>query len=863
MQQRESIKTFRYRKTTGLEMNGVKKIKLNYMIILIIGFTTLLLINAMGIFAYRDAVLSVETKKDTLLNFNLKYTSLFNKMRKDAKLYIDTGDEVYKTDFFLAKDEYLKSNIIQLKFQTDIMVSNKEGDISTNEMTLAEQVRYLGFTTAETKTYTDFKNIFNTQLDQMTAAINEKNMNLLNRSESDKDYVLQMILMDRLSQSYIERMNQSEDQITQRQSILEVTLILLSLALICLGSLTVVALTRENRHYSYFSQLYNTVVENVNVGICIMDKDNKYVYMNSMYREIMEINDDYYGRSVDQLFSRNTATIIESTINQKKNGSGKVNLYLGKQHKHLTYDYFTIYDEDNSSKSVHLIQDFTELENMQAQLINQLKEIEFYSQAKDTFIANFSHEIKTPINAILGMVHFLKNTDLSESQRGLVNKIETSSDILITIISDVLDLSKIKNQSLNLYPTNFSLLEAIKNVGDMFSSQMAGKGLEWITDYGFDPSLCVHLDKTRFVQVLVNLINNAFKFTDKGHVKLCVRTTFETAEYVELEFYVEDTGIGIAKNDISKLFHEFEQLENHLTKQHQGTGLGLFICKNIIESMEGRIWVVSTKGAGSRFYFSLPAKKAFYPESIANPSNFSGDECLDGHGSKVLVVEDTEINTEVAVKLLNDVNICCDTAMDGLEAVNLCRDKAPDYYKAILMDIHMPNMDGYTAAKVLKNEIGITSPIIALTASDINDEIREEHKDSIAEFILKPFKASAFYRTLAPYLKNGDEDPLAGREEAIKNLGGMETIYTKHINKFKLNYAQSAQKIKELIDESNYAEARRLAHSIKGLGGTLGMQSVQRTAADLEQAILKGEGYDTTPELTAFEKALKAAIAAI
>lgn len=841
----------------------MKKIKLNYMIILIIGFTTLLLINAMGIFAYRDAVLSVEKKKDTLLNFNIKYTSLYNNVRTDAKLYIGTGDDVYKNEFFLVKDEYLKNNIIRLTFQTDIMISDKKRDISTNEMTLTEQARYLGFTAAERKTYNDFKNIFNKQLDQTTVAVNERNMNLLNSKEHDRDYVLQTILMDRLSQSYIERMNDSAHQIKQRQNLLEVTLILLSLALICIGSLTVVALTRENRHYSYFSQLYNTVVENVNVGICIMDKDNKYEYMNSMYKEIMNVNEDYNGKSIEQLFSLSTAALIENSIREKRNGSGKVELYLEKQYKQITYDYFTISDEDNNSKSVHLIQDFTDLENMQTQLINQLKEIEFYSQAKDTFIANFSHEIKTPINAILGMVHFLKNTDLSEGQRELVNKIETSSDILITIISDVLDLSKIKNNSLNLYPTNFSLLEVIKNVEDMFTSQMAGKGLEWITDYNFDPSLCIHLDKTRFVQVLVNLINNAFKFTDKGHVKLCVKTTFETAEYVELEFNVEDTGIGIAKNDVSKLFHEFEQLENHLTKQHQGTGLGLFICKNIIESMEGRIWVVSTKGEGSRFCFSIPAKKAFYPESIVNPSNCLGDEALDGHGSKVLVVEDTEINTEVAVKLLNDVNICCDTAIDGLEAINLCRNKAPDYYKVILMDIHMPNMDGYTAAKVLKNEIGVTSPIIALTASDINDEIRGEHKDNITEFILKPFKASAFYRTLAPYLKDRDEDPLACRDEAIKNLGGMESIYTKHINKFKLNYAESAQRIKELIDGSNYDEARRLAHSIKGLGGTLGMQTVQRTAADLEQAILKGESYDATSELIAFEKALKAAIAAI
>jgi signal transduction histidine kinase len=130
------------------------------------------------------------------------------------------------------------------------------------------------------------------------------------------------------------------------------------------------------------------------------------------------------------------------------------------------------------------------------------------------------------------------------------------------------------------------------------------------TSFDFSSDLCLHLDKTRFVQVLVNLINNACKFTESGYVKLSVETLSENADMVLLQFCVEDTGIGIAEKDISKLFREFEQLENHLTKQHQGTGLGLYICKNIIESMDGRMWVKSTKGQGSKFYFTLPAKSA-------------------------------------------------------------------------------------------------------------------------------------------------------------------------------------------------------------------------------------------------------------
>lgn len=256
-----------------------------------------------------------------------------------------------------------------------------------------------------------------------------------------------------------------------------------------------------------------------------------------------------------------------------------------------------------------------------------------------------------------------------------------------------------------------------------------------------------------------------------------------------------------------------------------------------------------------------------------------------------MVVEDTEINSEVAVHLLNDVEIKCDTASDGLVALELCKSKPADYYNVILMDIHMPNMDGYTAASILKREMGITSPIVALTASDINDQVRKENAYAIESFILKPFKAAAFYKSIAPYftnineaspedssVKNGTEaengegnpadpeltrDPLSGREEAIKNLGGMEALYNKHVQKFKRNYANSAEHIQILLEEKNYDEARRLAHTLKGLGGTLGMLDVMETSSELEKAISKGGSYDLSSELENFSRELKHAVEAV
>ena len=884
------------------------------MAIMIISLVIILIVNTMAVFAYRDEVLSIETHKDNMLSINIKYTDLLVSLNSNARKYLATHDEKYKSEFFTLRNSYLNNNVIP----TDYRIFTKEqadqslkAILGNGDFNLASQVSYIQFNAAEQRDYFRFLNTYHELIGMYTDAVSHNNNAPLTNPHYGSTYEIQSDLLTDLSMRYINRMNLKEDEALKNQKNLEYALIGVSLLLLCFATATFYMILRENAYHSYFSKLYNTVVENIDGGIAILDKDYRYDYMNSTYKDILGIlTDNPIGKTLHDTFEQNLADTLERATADNPSGEGKFDLVAANRRKSIAYSYYTIEDEHGSNKYVHLIRDITRTEELQLQLKKQLAEINFYSQAKDSFIANISHEIKTPINAILGMVHFLKSTRLSQNQKELVRKIETSSDILLTIISDVLDLSKIKSNTLSLYPSDFSLEMVIRNVEDMFSNQLAFKGIEWRTDYDFNTNLCLHLDKTRFVQVLVNLINNACKFTDSGHVKLSVETLSENEEMVLLQFCVEDTGIGIAEKDISKLFHEFEQLENHLTKQHQGTGLGLFICKNIIESMDGRLWVESTKGQGSKFYFSLPAKKSLEPK-LGAATSIINTIPLDGNGGKALVVEDTEINAEVAVKLLNDVNIACDTVADGLSAIEMCKSKPADYYNVILMDIHMPNMDGYTAAQVLKKEMSVTSPIVALTASDINDQIRSEHADTIEAFILKPFKAAAFYKAITPYFPHQDEsilhsgrkknvdrndaadgterkpagvserssvseqsehnqadredarDPFAGREDAIKNLGGLESIYYKHVEKFKNNYADSTEHIAALLAEKNIDEARRLAHSIKGLGGTLGMLDVMEASAELEKAILKGEDYDLSVELENFENELKAAIEAI
>ncbi|MDD4564017.1 MAG: ATP-binding protein [Eubacteriales bacterium] len=853
----------------------------------IISLVIILIITIMAVFAFRNEVLCIENHKDSMLSFNIKYSDLIGSMRFNVKQYLATNDNTNRTKFYSLINEYLLKDNLSSKYrvftkgQTD---SQLKITLAGNDFTISRQLEYIQLNPEEEELYNEFLLQFQNVINMLDETV-RTDESIITSAEFENVYNLQHGLMTELSKTYIERLNQEENKVLIHQKMLEYGLVSLTLIILIFSAVTFCMILRENASNSYFSKLYNTVVENIDSGIAILDNNYHFDYMNPKYKEILGISTDNVKRkSIHDTFDQWLAEIIENVALNNNRNEIKLDFVIEGKRKSSLHRFFEIDDGHANNKYVHFIRDISKTEELQQQLKKRLLEINFYSKAKDSFIANISHEIKTPISVVLSMVHFLKRTHLSDNQKELVSRIETSSDILLTIISDVLDLSKINNGSLSLYPSNFSLKTAIKSVEDMFSGQLSQKGVEWRTEYDFNEELCLHLDKTRLVQVLVNLISNAIKFTDSGYVKLSVETLSETKDSVLLQFCVEDTGIGIAEKDISRLFREFEQFENHLTKQHQGTGLGLFISKNIVDSMEGRMWVKSTRGEGSMFYFTMPARKGLenIPKDILSASDSLP---LDGSGRKALVVEDTEINAEVVVRLLNDINISCDTATDGISAVQMCKNQPLNYYNVILMDIHMPNMDGYTAAHILKNEIGVTSPIIALTASDINDLIKDEQAKNIESFLLKPFKVESLYKEISPYFQfdsktdndmeeNPDpvnpivsdttlDNPLAGREEAIKNLGGYESIYNKHIQKFKATYDKSTEQIASLLEEKNYGEARRLAHSIKGLSGTLGMLNVMESSTKLEKAILKGEGHDLSKELDDFDKDLKAVIAAI
>lgn len=370
---------------------------------------------------------------------------------------------------------------------------------------------------------------------------------------------------------------------------------------------------------------------------------------------------------------------------------------------------------------------------------------------KDAFIANVSHELRTPMNAISGLMYFLKSTKLTDEQKMHLKKIESATQILLGIINDILDISKISSGKMHLVKEPFTLDNAVNSLNDIFADRMQAKGLKWHIERDFLPENWIEGDCQRLLQVLINLVNNAYKFTESGEIHLLVRQLDRSEHQVSYLFSVSDTGIGIEEKDLFRLFTPFEQLESSSTKTYEGTGLGLSISSRLVSEMGGKIEVDSKPGVGSTFYFTLSFKR-LNPETAVRRGDFSAALRVR-QGARVLLVEDNEVNAEIAGVLLAEMGIVYDWAANGEIAVELCQNQAVDYYQLILMDIQMPVMDGFQAAKKIRQELGVQAPVIALTAGIMEQTFLKDKKYCIDDCILKPFEIEIFKGKVAQFLQ--------------------------------------------------------------------------------------------------------------
>ncbi|HEX4887963.1 MAG TPA: PAS domain S-box protein [Luteibaculaceae bacterium] len=369
-------------------------------------------------------------------------------------------------------------------------------------------------------------------------------------------------------------------------------------------------------------------------------------------------------------------------------------------------------------------------------------------RVKDQFMANMSHEIRTPMNAIIGFTDLLDKSGLSDTQLEYVEAIKSSGKNLLTIVNDILDLSKIHNGKIVFERSPVSVEDVCKNIAVIFEPKAKAKGLKLNTLLDPNDRIVVWGDQVRLSQILINLLGNALKFTEQGGVSFGYRVVSKTNEEVTLEFVVEDTGIGIETNLLDRVFDRFTQANTETNRLYGGTGLGLSIVKGLIEALNGSIQVSSEKGKGTRFSFKLTFEK--YPEdghASMDHSEPESQQPKDYHiaGKRILLVEDNKLNQRLALTLLKQAGCLVELAENGEEAVAWLKKARFDL---VLMDMQMPIMDGYTAVGVIRNDLKMDVPIIAMTAHAMAGERDKCIGLGMNEYVSKPFTKDDLFQKM-------------------------------------------------------------------------------------------------------------------
>ena len=514
-----------------------------------------------------------------------------------------------------------------------------------------------------------------------------------------------------------------------------------------------------------------TLVDNLPVHVVVSRFDGSIILINPKTRLDYDILDkDIKDLNVKDFYTKNTQ---REEVIYELNSKG----FVKEKVIEFTYNNFTYsmmssilpLKYNNEDVLLSIAVDLTQRIEIEEELSQAKNSAELANKAKSEFLANMSHEIRTPMNAIVGFTELLNEQVEEPHLKAYVKTIQSASASLLTLINDILDLSKIEAGKLQieLKPTNlFSLSNEIAAV---FSMNIKNKGLDLIVQVDKDIPKSLLIDEIRIRQILLNLIGNAVKFTNLGHIKLLIKALSidEHLSKIDLEFSVVDTGIGIPKSQLERIFNEFEQNEGQDNREYGGTGLGLSISKRLCSMMNGEIGVQSEENKGTTFRVflkNIDISSIVQEKKVSEKLSNSRKEIVF-QKAKILVVDDIENNRELIVKNFEETEVEVISAKNGLEAIEMFKEKKPDL---ILMDIRMPVLDGYDAALEIK-KISDT-PIIALTASVMEDESEIAKRENFDGFLRKPVLRYDLFQELSQFLEYKSSEANANNNDDISQL---------------------------------------------------------------------------------------------
>ena len=609
---------------------------------------------------------------------------------------------------------------------------------------------------------------------------------------------------------------------------------------------------------------FRNIISNMNLGLLEVDVDDSIIYSNQGFCEMSGYKlEELKGKKAADLFLReeDRPKIKDKNDQRKKSISDSYEIEIldkyGKPHWWFVSGAPNYNDKGQMIGSIGIHLDITEQKRLEQELAKAKTFAETAAKAKELFLANMSHEIRTPLNVIIGMIRQLSKEKLNNDQHFYVKQSESSAKHLLTILNNVLDIAKIESGDMEIVEQPFSPSALAFNVHSIMHSQAMDKNLEFRINVSPYIKPVLLGDETRLRQVLINLIGNSIKFTQKGSIQLTVELVQENSENQKLKFEVKDSGIGMSSEFISKIFDKFSQEQNDFNRKYEGTGLGMAISHDLIQLMGGKMEVQSIKDQGTTcsFTLTLPIGK---PESLVNKSQQISAGLFKG--LKALLVEDNEMNRFIAMQSLDYLGFETVEAENGKRAVEIVENYPFDL---ILMDIQMPVMDGVEATIIMREKLQVTTPIIALTANAFRHDIDLYLSNGMNDFITKPYDEQDFFRKIEHVLsiskpplvgKNGNQEDNSPEEieskiplydlTMLRQFSRDNEEFVKKMIKIFITLSRENCTILQTgIDARNLDILQKTAHKIKPSIDQMGIVSLRETVRKVEKFDLTEGNY--------------------